>query len=236
MKWFNKKVKNGKTIIGIEQTYSTATSDTTTGNEQQTLLTPQQRLIMQLPVFSGTLNENFMDYIGKIEIMLDGYNDSEKMEMVLFRLNGKATEEYLKLNATTMEWNNFINIFKNLFPEPHATTYQELRKRKQQPGESLEEYAADIKRMVNKFFNNNNGYNERYRDNAMVKIFISNASTNIRKHLQKCQQRKQKFIKLDDVLKEAVQYDQNVQPERQGLSLNGMIDGAMSNIAETTTQ
>jgi hypothetical protein len=208
VKWFTKN-KQKQPIPSLTQKLNTHDSSILPKPVATTNLTDQQKFILRLPVFGGQANQSFDNFTAELENKCSCYTltEAQKLEILISRLYGQAADELLKhaSSTTQLTWKETISILARTFPEPQATTFQHLRRRKQREDETLEAYAADIRTLVNKFYNNNNGYNQKHRDNEMVKLFISNATPKLKKYLKS----QQNFGNIQQVLQEALKIPQS---------------------------
>ena len=179
--------------------------------DEKYFFSKERKQIAKLPVFGGNKDESFKKFIHHIE-MIDAH-DERKMEILVMRLHGSATNEFIETmtqNASTT-FQEMIKELQKAFPETQSISLQTLRRRKQLPNEPLELFADSIRSLVNKFFTNAQGYNEQARNHQMIKFFMSN----VQQPLKRCLQReKKKFNYLNDILLKAQQL-QNQEHKQQ---------------------
>lgn len=150
------------------------------------LLTPTKIRLLKNPVFGGEKTESFHKFSYNMEMQLMDENDTTKLDFMLHRLHGAAADAFIQIvtNNASITFEQLKKEMKCYFPEPHSITLQLLRRRKQQPHESLETFAETIKELVNKFYTNSRGYNKQARDHLMVKHFVYNIQPHLKQRLK----------------------------------------------------
>jgi hypothetical protein len=173
----------------------------------------KHNLFAKLPHYYGRKDENFLMFIEIIESKTDPLNIAENDKLVLLKycLLDKAAEAFIKIQqqSTTITWKHMINALQEILPVEHEINYHILHQRKQQPTETLEDYAHIIQEIVNKLYPNQNGFCQKARNMEMVKVFTNGVKQPLKRQL------KQKTYKdMKEILHEAkILQQQRQQPD-----------------------
>ncbi len=138
------------------------------------------------PLFYGKPEEDFLTWIRKLELAVQTYpHGAPPLPQLLGnRLDGKAFTYWEQLPQATK--NNFENA-KARLAEVYGKTAQ-LRKvrdyaysRPRQVGESLDTYAADLRKLVDSAFSGDYDYGENFKDREVLRQFVRGLSPSLRK-------------------------------------------------------
>uniref|UniRef100_A0AC34G5X0 Retrotransposon gag domain-containing protein n=1 Tax=Panagrolaimus sp. ES5 TaxID=591445 RepID=A0AC34G5X0_9BILA len=165
-----------------------------------------------LPIFGGKQNESVMTFIDQMVINTLNLHEHEKLELLKYRLYGKAAEKVHKYASTQqLSWKSVITFLENEFPEPNSIFEEQQcyncgEQQQQQQQQNLQKYANDIKKKINKEFCNRNGFTKAKRNQLMIERFIHGLRKPIKQQLQ---QELETFTSLEMILNRAMEMQQH---------------------------
>ena len=143
---------------------------------------------VKLPAFKGESDEKWKAYINRFEAVAqhNGWTDREKLGQLLPRLQGHAGEfVFEELGPTILS--NYKKLLKELesrfgIIETNKTYQTKFRRRDQKNGESVQDYAVELKSLYNKAYPDRG--NKTKQEDLVSRFLLGLSSEKARLHVE----------------------------------------------------